>query len=130
MEAAWNRGDSGAFVAGLAADADFIDVLGVQHKGQQDLEAGHRQIFNTIYRGSRMQYTIEGIRCVRPDVAIVYIHARVRSHLAVPVNDPSRSADTMDGEWHEAQARPTLVLAKDNGVWRIVFHQNTHVAGS
>lgn len=130
MESAWNRGDSAAFVEHLADDADFIDILGMHHQGRERLEAGHRQILNTIYRGSRLQYTIEGIRFMRPDVAIAFLRGRMRSHLAVPVADPRRSAETMDEQWHEAQAHPTLILAKDNGAWRIVFHQNTHIAGS
>jgi uncharacterized protein (TIGR02246 family) len=77
LERAWNAGDSTAFAAPFAEDADFVDVLGLHHSGRAPIEAGHRQVFDTIYQGSRVGYSVEGIRFVRPDVAIAFIRARL-----------------------------------------------------
>jgi len=127
LESAWNAGDSTAFAAPFTDDADFVDVLGLHHSGRAPIEAGHRHIFDTIYRGSRIGYSVEGIRFVRPDVAIAFIRARLQSHLAVGVDDPRRASHMGEGT-REDHARPTMILAKDNGKWQIVGFQNTRIA--
>ena len=112
LEAAWNASDSIAWASHFAEDADFIHILGAHYNGRADIERGHRTIFDTIYKGSHNTLTVEKIRFVRPDVAIVFI----RTHLKWYLN----------GAEQEAQARPTLVAQKkDNGEWQIVAFQNT-----
>src|SRR5271169_7072497 len=71
LEAAWNAADSASFAALLADDADFIHILGGYYTGRAAIEAGHRMIFGTIYKGSTVRYSVEKIRFLRPDVAIV-----------------------------------------------------------
>ena len=127
IEAAWNASDSAGFAAPFAPDADFVDILCRRHQGRAVIEAGHRQIFDTIYKGSRCEYKVERIRFVRPDVAVVFTRARLLSSLGAEVDNPLR--DSYEGEgMQEAQARPTLILAKDLGNWRIVAFQNTKIA--
>jgi uncharacterized protein (TIGR02246 family) len=106
-----------------------VDILGRHHWGRVAIEAGHRQIFDTIYRGSRNLYSVEQIRFVRPDVAIAFIHARLMSRLGGAVDDARRflRAD-LDQTMGEAQARPTLLLSKDRDKWEIVAFQNTKIA--
>jgi uncharacterized protein (TIGR02246 family) len=127
LEYAWNQGDGVAFAAAFAEDAEFIDVLGEYHKGRAIIEAGHRQILTTFYKDSRNEYTVEGIRFIRPDVAVAFIKARLISHLAVGVDDPNRGSQT-SATTREDYARPTMVLAKDRGRWQIVTFQNTRIA--
>ena len=95
----------------LAEDADFINILGMHHTGRSSIEAGHRQIFDTIYKGSRVGYTLEKVRFVRPDVAIAFVRARL---------------ELLDGKILEA--RPTLTLARTGNRWQIVVLQNTLIA--
>jgi uncharacterized protein (TIGR02246 family) len=115
LEAAWNAADGTAFAALFADDADFIHILGGYYTGRGAIEAGHRMIFGTIYKGSTVHYSVEKIRLVRPDVAIVFL----RQHLQF----------AEDGVAHELDGRPTLVAerAEDNE-WRIVMLQNTRIS--
>ncbi len=69
LEAAWNAADSASFAALFAEDADFIHILGGYYTGRAAIEAGHRMIFGTIYKGSTVRYSVEKIRFLRPDVA-------------------------------------------------------------
>lgn len=127
LEAAWNAADSAAFAAPFAEDADFVNVMGEHHQGRANIEAGHRQMFDTIFKASRVTYTVEGIRSVRPDVAVAFVRARLSSRLAVAADDPNRASRIGEG-MQEDHARPTLVLAKDVGKWQIVAFQNTRIA--
>ena len=112
LEVAWNNYDSVAWAALFAEDADFIHILGGHFHGRDAVEQGHRQIFDTIYKGSRNSYTVEGVRFVRTDVAIVFIRAHLKWYLS--------------GAEQNIDARPTLVAhKKDNGQWEIVAFQNT-----
>jgi uncharacterized protein (TIGR02246 family) len=112
LEAAWNNSDSVAWTALFADDADFIHILGGHFLGRGAIEHGHRMIFDSIYKGSRNKFTVEKIRFVRPDVAIVFLGAHLKWYL--------------EGAEQEVKARPTLVAhKKDNGEWEIVAFQNT-----
>jgi uncharacterized protein (TIGR02246 family) len=71
LEAAWNAADSASFAALFADDADFIHILGGYYTGRAAIEAGHRMIFGTIYKGSTVRYSVEKIRFLRPDIALV-----------------------------------------------------------
>ena len=73
LEQAWNNGDSVAWTAEFANDADFIHVLGGFFHGSRDIEHAHRTIFDTIYKGSNNHYEVEKVRLLRPDVAVVFI---------------------------------------------------------
>lgn len=127
-ESAWNASDAAAFTAAMADDVEFINVLGERHQGRETVQRGHRHIFDTIYKGSRVRYTVETIRFVRPDVALAFLDARLISKLP-PGAVASATRQTQIGEeMHESRARPTMVLAKDDGRWRIVAFHNTSVA--
>lgn len=111
LETAWNAGSSSEFAAPFAADADFINILGAHYNGRGVIDAGHRLIFDTVYADSRNNFTVERLRFIRPDVAIVFVRAELRLR---------------DGR--TIHARPTLVLAKDNERWHIVALQNTAIS--
>ena len=114
LEAAWNAGDSVMWTSQFADDADFIHILGGHFNGTTAIERGHRAIFDTIYKGSRNKFTVQKVRFVRPDVAIVFVFAELMFY--------------MDGQERNIQARPTMVAAKNqDGRWRIVDFQNTLV---
>jgi uncharacterized protein (TIGR02246 family) len=112
LEQAWNNGDSVAWTAEFADDADFIHVLGGFFHGSQDIERGHRMIFDTIYKGSHSRYEVEKVRFVRPGVAVVFIRAHLKWYL--------------NSQEQDIQARPTLVAEKTpTGEWKIAVFQNT-----
>jgi uncharacterized protein (TIGR02246 family) len=113
LEAAWNAADSTSFAALFAEDADFIHILGGYYAGRTAIEAGHRMIFGTIYKGSTVRYSVEKVRFLRPDVAIIFL----RQFLQFKEG----------GAATELEARPTIIADKNHNGWRIVALQNTRI---
>jgi len=114
LEAAWNAGDSKAFAAKFLEDATFIHIFGGQLDGRPAIEASHRVIFDTIYKGSRASFTLRSIRVLRPGVAIAFSQAHV---------------DFFDGNQpRELDTRPTLIVVQEQGKWQIATLQNTRVS--
>ncbi len=113
LEAAWNAADSASFATLFAEDADFIHILGGYYTGRAAIEAGHRMIFGTIYKGSSVRYSVEKIRFLRPDVAIIF----VRQFLQFQEG----------GATTDLEARPTVIAEKADGSWRIAAMQNTRI---
>jgi len=113
LEAAWNTADGTIFAQAFAEDADFIHILGGYYSGRTAIEAGHRMIFGTVYKGSTVRYSVEKIRFVRPDVAILYLRQFLHFFEG--------------GVPSELEARPTIVAEKRDGRWQIVNLQNTRI---
>lgn len=110
----WNAGDSKAFAAPFAEDADYVVINGMQIKGRAVIDAGHRQIFDTIYKGSHNTASIKSVRFIRDDVAV----AHVAWHLKFREGDTPR----------EGKAMCTMVMTKEKGQWSITAFQNTGIA--
>ncbi len=114
LEAAWNAADGAAFAEPFAEDADFIHILGGYYTGRSAIEAGHRMIFGTIYKGSTVRYSVEKIRFLRADVALVFLRQYLQFF--------------EDGQARELEARPTVVAQKTDGKWQIAVLQNTRMS--
>lgn len=114
LEAAWNASDSQAFAAHFAEDASFIQIYGGQLDGRRAIEASHRHIFDTVYKGSHASFALRGIRMVRPDVAIVFSQA----HLTYREGQEAREMET----------RPTFIVVKEQETWQAVAFQNTRIS--
>ena len=114
LEAAWNAADAASFAALFAEDADFIHILGGYYTGRAAIEAGHRMIFGTIYKGSSVRYSVEKIRFLRPDVA---------DHFSSPVSAISRGRCDATS-WRHGR---TIIAEKPDGKWQIVNLQNTRI---
>ncbi len=113
LESAWNRSDSLAWTALFSEDADLIHILGGHLSGHADIEHAHRAIFDTIYKDSTLKLTVEKIRPVSSDVAIVFLSGEL--HI------------TQAGVPPVLQTRPTLIVHRTDGTWHIVAFQNTVV---
>ncbi len=113
LETAWNRYDSISFASAFAEDATFIHIFGGQLDGRDAIEAAHRNIFETIYRGSHASFVLRSIRFLRPDVAVAF----ARIHVKFQEGEEAREIET----------RPTLIVVKEQGKWQIVAFQNTKV---
>ncbi len=114
LEIAWNSYDSASWAARFAEDANFIQIFGGQLDGRTAIEAAHRHIFNTIYKGSHASFTLRSIRFVRPDVVIVF----ARAHVSFNEGNETRAIET----------RPTLFVVKEQAKWQIVAFQNTKIS--
>ncbi len=113
LESAWNRGDSVAWADLFVEDADFVHILGGHFIGRISIERGHRTIFDTIYKGSTNKFVVEKVRFVGDQVAIVFVFATLK--LTTPGLPP------------QLNARPTMVVQRQDGTWKIVAFQNTVV---
>ena len=113
LEAAWNAADGQSFAEAFAEDADFIHLLGGYYTGRTAIEAGHRMILGTIYKGSTVRYSVEKIRFIRSDIAIVSLRQYLQFYEG--------------GAPSELEARPTIVAEKRDGKWQIVNLQNTRI---
>jgi uncharacterized protein (TIGR02246 family) len=114
LESAWNAGDGDAFAALFSEDADVIHILGGYYSGHSAIRAGHRMIFGTIYKDSTVHYSVEKIKFLRPEIAIVFL----RQHLQFAEGAPVQELD----------ARPTIVAERIDDKWRIVALQNTRIS--
>ena len=113
MQDGWNTKSASLYVKPFAADADFVIMNGSQYKGREAIEKGHQRIFDTIFKNSTLSTSVEQIRFLRPDVAVVH----VSGHNKTRQGEETREFDLI----------VTLVMAKDQGEWKIVAFQNTQV---
>lgn len=114
LEQAWNAADGAAFAEPFTEDADFIHILGGYYVGRSAIEAGHRMIFGTIYKGSTVRFSVEKVRFLRPDVALIFM----RQYLQFFEN----------GHGRELEGRPTIVAQQVDGEWKIAALQNTRIS--
>ena len=75
LERAWNSADGGAFAAVFTDDADFIDIRGSHHHGRTEIGLGHQAIFDTIYKGSNVRYSVVSAAPVGDSVILGIIAA-------------------------------------------------------
>ena len=115
LETAWNSADGAAYAAPFAPDADFVNIRGELHSGAQAIGAGHQGIFDTIYKGSTVDYSLVKARELRDGEIL----AHVTGKLHVPEGP-------LAGD-HEALG--TVVLVPDAGEHRIAAYHNTLVVG-
>lgn len=116
LQDGWNAGDGKAFASPFAEDADYVIVNGTRIKGRTVIAEGHQRIFDTIYKNSHNTGTIQSIRFLRDDVAVVH----VEWHLKRAENGVAR----------EGKAQNSLVVMKDKGQWSIVTFHNTPIEGT
>jgi uncharacterized protein (TIGR02246 family) len=111
LERAWNAADGEAYASQFTEDADFVNILGHHGKGRAAIAAGHDQILRTVYAGSVIDVQVEQVRMLTEDVGVVHAAAT----LVVP-------AGPMKGEM---RSRPSAVLQRIEGEWRIAAFHNT-----
>ena len=111
LEAAWNSGDGNKFGAPFAPDADFVTIRAEHFRGREPIASGHQAIFQTIYRGSTNRCTVESLRLLRPDVALVHVDSLL--------NAPS---GPLAGR-HSAKF--SAVLTRESEGWQIASLHNT-----
>jgi len=114
LENAWNANDTGAYAGLFAEDATFIQIYGGQLDGRRAIEASHRVILDTIYKGSRARFILQSVRMIRPGVAVVLTRANLKY--------------SQGGQPLEMDTRPTFIMAKEPAGWQIVAFQNTRIS--
>ncbi len=126
----WNRHDMAAFGGLFARDADFVNVVGSEWKGRQDIQRRtawlHGAIprdttgftksdpFYGVFKTSSLRFTQVEVRFLRDDVAV------------------GHASWDLYGDAHAQQPRRgvlILVLTRQNGAWLIASAQNTELGG-
>ena len=115
LEAAWNAGDGPRFGAAFTADADFVDVRGVHHKGRAEIADGHQAIFDTVYKDSTVRY--------EPVSAASVADGCLLGHATATLEVP---AGPLQGTHH---ALLSVVIVDDGGTWKVRSFHNTLVTG-
>lgn len=113
MVKGWNAKSGAEFAKPFAEDSDYVVINGMHIKGRAANTEAHQHIFDTIYKNSSLACTVEQIRFLRPDVAVVH----VSSTLKVTQGDSTQNHS----------ARITLVMTKNKGKWEIAAFQNTGI---
>ena len=108
----WNRGDGQAYAASFTEDADYIVWNGIFLKGRQAIAASHQQLFETRFRGSRLEGFIKHIRFLSDDIALVHLHGRPQ----IPGQEVPAP---------EQYSIQTLVGIRQADGWRFTSFQNT-----
>ncbi len=114
LESSWNAADASSYASVFTDDADFIHILGGYYTGRTAIEAGHRMIFGTIYKGSTLHLSVEKIRFLRPDIALISLRQFLQFF--------------EDGAPRELEARPMIIAENAEGKWRIAALQNTRIS--
>jgi uncharacterized protein (TIGR02246 family) len=115
IEKAWNAADGAAFTEPFAENASFVDIRGQAHDGAAAISAGHQAIFDTIYRGSTVQYDLDMARELTESVLLT----RANAMLTVP-------GGPLAGTHHSLL---TTVLQRVDDEWVAVSFHNTLVGG-
>jgi uncharacterized protein (TIGR02246 family) len=111
METGWNTKSGATFAKAFAEDADYVIINGNYIKGRAVIESAHQQIFDTIYKDTTIALTVQQIRFLRPDVAVVHVKGQRTS----PVKELAQ------------EAMLTLFVTKEKQGWTIAAFQNTAV---
>jgi uncharacterized protein (TIGR02246 family) len=109
----WNAGSGERLAGAFALDADFTNVMGLRAHGRDVIARGHDEILATVFRGTRLDATIDQIRYLRPDVAVVDLTLTMRGADGQPV-----------AMLPAGQSSAGLVATRDAGTWAIAVLRN------
>ena len=112
METGWNTKSGATFAKPFAEDADYVIINGSYIKGRAVIESTHQRIFDTIFKDTTVSLTVQQIRFLRPDVAVVHVKGQRTS----PTTELNQDAML------------TLIMTKENRRWTIAAFQNTAVS--
>ena len=106
-EETWNKHNAEALAALQAEDVDHINTSGGWSKGREAIRKLWAQLFETRFKEDTTKMTLEKIRFLKPDVAVVIVrifHER-----------PAEATESL----------ATFVMTKDGDRWQVVSYQAT-----
>ena len=117
---AWNRGDAKAFASHFHQDGGFTNVLGTVYYGRGAFEERHASLFATVFKGTVLSMTVQKIRFIRPDVAVVDIDTEMTGSKALPPGITTAADGVL-------RTRLQQVMSKERGDWWIAAYHNIDV---
>jgi uncharacterized protein (TIGR02246 family) len=111
---AWNDGDGARYGEQFTDQAHFVNIRGTHMQGAETIAQGHQGIFDSIYRGSTVAYSVIEAERITEDCLLAMVHAELRA--------PS---GPLQGS-HEALI--TALLGRDGDRWKVRHFHNTLVA--
>ncbi len=107
--AAWNADDARAMAMMWTDDGDLVQPGGRMTRGRSEIEKRLAEEHSFFYKGSQFTSTVDSIRFIRPDVAVVD-----GAWQAVGVRAPNgKELPALKGLY-------TLVVSKKGGKWQAV----------
>ena len=119
--AAWNRADAEAFAERYSESGSFTNIAGLRIYGKAGFIEQHASIFDGIFLGSQITFTIDRIQLLRPDVAVADLDAKLTNLQQAPRFAKLGS----DGSLH---SRLQEVFTKEDGHWQIAAFHNVAVS--
>ncbi len=113
MAKGWNMKSAAEFAKPFAEDSDYVVNNGFHVKGIVANVKEIQFVFETREKHSVVSYTVEQIRFLRPDVAVVH---------ALTARKMVQGDSTQEGK-----GRITMVMTKNKDKWEIVAYQNTPI---
>ena len=111
----WNTPGMPGFGDLFTQDADFVVISGRWFKGRDAIVTYHKELLSKFYKGSRVSPETVSVRFLSPTAAVAHVDWR--------------SWYTASGKQEEQTALMTLMLTKDDGVWKIAAAHNTLTGG-
>jgi uncharacterized protein (TIGR02246 family) len=120
--ASWNKHDFSNMGNYIADDCQFVNVVGMQWNGLEDIRYAHDYFHRSVFLNTPMNKRGLTIRFLKPDVAI----AHLLWHIGLVTNPPVLSTPRTkpDGNYDDLA---TIVLIKRNGTWLITAMANVVV---
>ena len=108
---AWNDGDGARYGEQFTDEAHFVNIRGAHMQGAETIARGHQGIFDSIYKGSTVRYSVIETEPITADCLLGMVHAELDA--------PS---GPLQGS-HEALI--TTLLVRDGDRWKVRHFHNT-----
>ena len=118
----WNAGDAEGYSRHFSRNGTFTNILGMFFQGREVFYNKHKEIFDGVYHGTKLEQEVTSIRFIHPDVAIV----ETLGSLAGFSESGPPPGIRLD-EKGQLSVRLLQVLAKTGGSWQIESYHNVDV---
>ena len=112
----WNRHDMEDFAELFAADAEFVNVVGLWWKGRDEIKKAHEFTHATMFKDSKLTISDVSVRFPAETIAI----ARCRWVLEGHVSPEGKTLPARTGIL-------VHVLSRKSETWSIIDSQNTDI---
>lgn len=117
----WNRADGAAYGENYWPDAELVDPSGAIVAGHAAIVKEHVDLWNGIFKGTRLRATIRRTRVLCPYYIVVDFDAYLSGFHGLPPGASAPPGGVL-------VAHLKHIMQKRHGVWKILFAQNTLIA--